>query len=87
MEVFELGEKVLGSSLNALLEGFLLFFVELGCQRLDVFLNISDESLLVISWLLLYEQKRRELGSILAMLLNRTKIGTGQAIGKLTCSL
>lgn len=68
LEVTELGEQVFGSSLNTLLEGSLLFFVELGCQKLDVFLNIGNESLLVISWLLLYIKKKRAFGSVLVML-------------------
>lgn len=61
LEVTELGEQVLGSSLNTLLEGCLLFVVELGCQKLDVLLNITNEVLLGKSWLLLKKTKKIEL--------------------------
>jgi len=70
LEVTEPGEQKLGSSLNTLLEDSLIFFAELGCQKLNVFLNVSDESLLVISWLLLKSEGVDNVNNLLSRVIN-----------------
>ena len=76
MEVLELREQVLGSSLNTLLESFLIFGVELGGQKLDVLFDIGDEPLLVVGRLLLEPEGVDNVNNLLNRVVNTLVLTT-----------